>query len=280
MMPRALAVPAAALLLGVAVPGLAAEDAAPGRPASETPSVLRDVGFDQKLGATVPLDIPLRDESGAAVRLRAFFGKKPVVLNLVYYDCPMLCNVSMTGLASALDVLTLDPGKDFEIVTVSFDPREGPAEAAARKKRQLERYKRSGAAEGWHFLTGDAPALHSLTQAVGFRYVWDQASRQFAHPAGVVVLTPEGRIARYLFGIEYAPRDLRLALVEASAGRVGTAVDQVFLFCYRYDPSTGRYSAAILRIVRGAAVLTVLGLLAFILAMRRRERAAAAAGTV
>jgi protein SCO1 len=280
MMPRALAVPAAALLLGVAVPGLAAEDAAPGRPASETPSVLRDVGFDQKLGATVPLDIPLRDESGAAVRLRAFFGKKPVVLNLVYYDCPMLCNVSMTGLASALDVLTLDPGKDFEIVTVSFDPREGPAEAAARKKRQLERYKRPGAAEGWHFLTGDAPALHSLTQAVGFRYVWDQASRQFAHPAGVVVLTPEGRIARYLFGIEYAPRDLRLALVEASAGRVGTAVDQVFLFCYRYDPSTGRYSAAILRIVRGAAVLTVLGLLAFILAMRRRERAAAAAGTV
>jgi protein SCO1 len=280
MTPRALAAIAAAALLGLGVPAIAAQDAAPGRPASETPSVLRDVGFDQKLGATVPLDIPLRDEAGTAVHLRDYFGRKPVVLNLVYYDCPMLCNVSMTGLGSALEVLTLEPARDFEIVTVSFDPKEGPAEASARKKRQLERYKRPGAAEGWHFLTGDQPSLHALTQAVGFRYVWDQASGQFAHPAGVVVLTPEGRIARYLFGIEYAPRDLRLALVEASAGRVGTAVDQVFLYCFQYDPSTGRYSAAILRIVRGAAILTVLALVSFILAMRRRERAAAAAGTV
>jgi protein SCO1/2 len=270
----------AAFLITAAGALIAADDDAPGRPAGESPTILRDIGFDQKLGDTLPLEIPLRDEAGRDVRLRDFFGRRPVVLSLVYYDCPMLCTVSLNGLASALDVLTLGMGKDFEVVTVSFDPKEGPAQAAERKRRQLERYRRPGAAEGWHFLTGDEPALHSLTRAVGFRYAWDQSTRQFAHPAGVIVLTPEGRIARYLYGIEYAPRDLRLALVEASAGRIGSAVDQVLLYCYQYDPSSGRYSAVVMRIVRAAAILTVLGLGTFIVVMRRREAAGAASRAV
>jgi protein SCO1 len=270
----------AAGLMTLASALLAADDAAPGRPASEKPTIVREIGFDQKLGESVPLDLPLRDEAGRAVRLRDFFGRRPVVLSLVYFDCPMLCTVTLNGLASALDVLTLDVGKDFEVVTVSFDPKEGPAQAAERKKRQLGRYKRPGAEEGWHFLTGDEPAIHALTRSVGFRYAWDQASQQFAHPAGVLVLTPEGRIARYMYGIEYAPRDLRLALVEASAGKIGTPVDRILLYCYQYDPSRGRYSAVVMRIVRVAAVVTLLGLGTFIVVMRRRETVGAPSRTV
>src|SRR5262249_49574225 len=183
-----------------------------------------------------------------------YFGGKPVVFSLVYYECPMLCTLTLNGLASALSVLSFEPGKQFEIVTVSFDPRDTPEKAAARKKAYLQRYKRPGAEAGWHFLTADAAAAQRLTRAVGVRDVWDAETRQLAHPSGILVLTPEGRIAQYLYGIEYAPRDLRLALVEASAGRIGSAVDQVVLFCYQYDPATGRYGAAIMRIVRLASV--------------------------
>jgi protein SCO1/2 len=243
----------------------------PGPSSNETPSLLREIGFDQKLGAALPLDAVFRDESGAPVRLGDYFGKRPVVLTLVYFDCPMLCTISMNGLTSALAVLPFEPGREFELVSISFDPRERPAQAAARKKVQLARYERAGAASGWHFLTGDKESIDRVTQAVGFRYAWDAETRQFAHPAGTVIATGGGRVSRYLFGIEYAPKDLRLALVESGDGKIGGLVDQALLFCYQYNPHSGRYSAAIMNVVRIAAVLTVLALGGFIFVMRRRE---------
>jgi protein SCO1/2 len=236
------------------------------------PAILRDVGFDQKLGDTVPLDIALRDEDGRAVRLGDYFRGRPVVLSLVYYECPMLCTLTLNGLVSSLDVLSFDPGKEFEIVTVSFEPKETSQLATAKKKAYLQRYKRTGAALGWHFLTGDAANIARLTRAVGFRYAWDEPMRQYAHPSGILVLTPQGRIARYLYGIEYAPKDLRFALIESSEGRIGSPVDSVILYCYQYDPTKGTYSAAIMRMVRTGGLLTVLGLGTFIVVMRRRER--------
>lgn len=239
-----------------------------------TPPALREVAFDQKLAQQLPLDIALRDEAGRAVKLSDYFGKRPVVLTLVYYECPMLCTLTLNGLTSALSVLSFDVGKEFDVVTVSFEPRETPELAAAKKAAYLKRYKRPGAAAGWHFLVGDKPELDRLTEAVGFRYAWDERTRQWAHPSGVVTLTPQGRISHYLFGIEYAPKDLRLSLVEASRGNIGTAVDQVLLYCYQYDPATGRYGAAVMRLVRALSVLTILALLSFILVMWRRERLA------
>jgi protein SCO1/2 len=188
----------------------------PGQPAATLPAPLREIGFDQNLDQHVPLDTTFRDESGRTVRLGDYFGTRPVVLLFAYYDCPMLCTQVINGLASALGVISLQPGRDFEIVTVSFDPRDTPAKAAERKAVALERYKRDGAAASWHFLTGDQPSIKRLTSAAGFRYVWDAPTKQFAHPSGVIVLTPDGRLARYLFGIEYGPRDLRFGIVEAS----------------------------------------------------------------
>jgi protein SCO1/2 len=258
-----------ALFAFLAAPALAQ------RPDNVKPTILRDIGFDQKLGESVPLDVPFRDETGRPVRLRDYFSAgKPVVLNLVYYDCPMLCTVTLSGMASALKELSLDPGKEFEVVTIGFDPKEGPAQAAAKKREFMARYKRPRAEAGWHFLTGEIASIHRVTQAVGFRYVWDQASQQFAHPAGTVVLTADGKIARYMFGVEYAPRDLRLAIVEASANRIGSPVDQILLACYQYDPSSGRYSASIMKILRLAGIATVASILAFVLVSLRRERAA------
>jgi protein SCO1/2 len=250
---------------------------AAGASAEERPTLLREVGFDQKIGATVPGDIALRDESGRAVKLSDYLGRKPVVLALVYYDCPMLCTMTLNGLVSAMNAVAFDAGKDFEVVTVSFEPRETPELAAAKKLTYLKRYPRPGAERGWHFLTAEPADVARLTGAVGFRYAWDERLRQYAHPAGIVVLTPEGKVARYLFGIEYAPKDLRFALVEASAGRVGGVVDQAILYCYQYDPATGRYGAAVMRILRVGAGLTLAALVAFIVVMLRRERAAARA---
>ena len=244
-----------------------------GPPASQLPKALREIGFDQNLDQRVPLDTTFRDEAGATVRLGDYFGKRPVVLVFAYYDCPMLCTIVVNGLSSALGVLSLDPGRDFEIVTVSFNPRDTPAAAAAKKAVYLERYKRPGAAEGWHFLTGDQPSIDRLTKAAGFRYAWDAGTQQFAHPSGVIVLTPDGRLARYLFGVEYGPRDLRFALVEASAGKAGSPVDSLLLYCYHYDPMTGRYGPAIMRAMRLAGATTVFALAAFIVAMVRREKA-------
>jgi protein SCO1/2 len=248
-----------------------------GLPAGIKPEILRDIGFDQKLGDALPLDIAFRDEAGKPVRLRDYFGKKPVVLTLNYYGCPMLCTVTLSGLASALNILSIDAGREFEVVTVSFDPKEDAALAAQTKASHLARYKRPTAEAGWHFLTGDQASIDRLTKAVGFRYAWDAETKQFAHPAGLVVLTPAGTIARYLYGIEYAPRDLRFALVEASAGKIGTLVDQAIIYCYQYDPMTGRYSASIMRILRTLSSVTVLALAIFIAVMLWRERATVAA---
>ena len=266
---KRLAVAVALLLSAVAA------SAGPERPADGRPPALREVGFEQRLGERVPLELAFRDESGRSVRLGDYFGRRPVVLSLAYFDCPMLCTVSLNGLASALDIVPFEPGRDFEIVTVSFDPKDTPEAAAKKKATYLARYKRPGAATSWHFLTGDLSSIVHLTTAVGFRYAWDEPTKQFAHASGVMVLTPDGRLARYLYGVEYAPKDLRLALVESSAGKIGSAVDELLLYCYRYDPALGRYGAVVMAVVRLFSVLTVLGLAGFILAMRRRERKAA-----
>jgi len=263
-----------ALLLAL-LPALAAAQMGavpPPRPA--TPGVLQEIGFDQRLGETVPLDLAFTDETGRSVKLSDYFGKRPVVLSLVYYQCPMLCTISLNGLAGALEVLSFVPGQEFEVVTVSFDPTETSELAAAKKKAYMARYKRPEAHAGWHFLTGPKESVEALTRAVGFRYVWDEATKQFAHPAGLLVLTPEGKISHYLFGVEYAPKDLRLALVAAAGAKIGNAADQLLLYCYRYDPQTGRFSASILNLVRLLGALTVLGLAGFILtaSLKRRSR--------
>ena len=247
----------------------------PGITSSTMPRPLREIGFDQNLDQYVPLDVPFRDESGRTVRLADYFGSRPVVLVFAYYDCPMLCTQVINGLSTALNILSLAPGKDFEIVTVSFNPRDTPATASAKKAVYLERYTRDGAAQAWHFLSGDQPSIDRLTKAAGFRYVWDAETKQFAHPTGVIVLTADGRLSRYLFGIEYGPRDLRYALVEASAGSVGNAADTLLLYCYHYDPMTGRYGFVVMRAVRIAGAATVLALVSFIIVMVRKEKRAA-----
>jgi protein SCO1/2 len=205
------------------------------------------------------------------VKLGDYFGKRPVVLSLAYYECPMLCTVTLNGLASALDVLTFDPGRDFEIVNVSFEPRETPALAAAKKAAYLHRYKRPGAAEAWHFLTGDADQIRRLTQAVGFKYAWDERTKQYAHASGIMVLTRDGRLARYLYGVEYAPKDLRFAIYEASQGNILSPVDHLLLYCYHYDPTLGRYGRTVMGVLRVAGVLTLAGIGALVIGMRRRE---------
>jgi protein SCO1/2 len=240
-------------------------------PAGQVPLILRDIGFDQRLGERLPLDTQFRDEAGRTVRLGQYFGQKPVILSVVYYECPMLCTLTLNGLVSALDTLSFDVGREFEVVTVSFNSRETPELAAAKKAAYLKRYRRAGAEAGWHFLTGDEKAVQALTKSVGFRYKWDARTAQFAHPAGLVVATPQGVIARYLYGVEYTPKDVRLALVEASENKVGTRLDRMALYCYKYDPTSGKYGAAVMRLVRVAAALTVLGLGGLVFVMRRRE---------
>jgi protein SCO1/2 len=271
------AVLAAGFLLAAVGASAQPNQLAPGTPVGNMPEALREVGWDQRLGEVVPADLELRDESGRSVRLGDYLGKKPLVLSLVYYECPMLCTLALNGLSSALGVLSFDVGKEFEVLTVSFDPKEGPELAVKKKAAYVGRYKREGAERGWHFLTGDAAQLERLTKAVGFRYAWDEATKQWAHPAGVVTLTPDGRIAHYLFGVEYAPKDLRLSLVEASEGKIGSPVDQVLLYCYQYDPQTGSYGAVIMRIVRLAGVATLAALGTFIFVMLRRDRRTARA---
>jgi len=254
---------------------------APGSPPVEAPlpaPPLKDIGFDQNLGASVPLDLPLRDEAGKTIHLRDYLGKRPVVLSLVYFDCPMLCGMTTDGLVRSLRALRLSVGKDFEVLSVSFDPRETPEMASAKKGPVMRQYGRAGAAEGWHFLTGESTSLAALTKSVGFRYVWDAEQKQFAHATGIVVLTPEGRVARYFFGIEYPAKDLRLGLVEASEEKIGNVVDQLLLLCYHYDPKVGRYTAAVRNLLRGGAVLTIAAVAALVLTLLRREKRGAGAG--
>ncbi len=243
---------------------------------TERPQVLRDVGFDQRLGAQAPLDLPFRDETGRTVTLREYVQGKPVLLVPAYYECPMLCTLVLNGVVSALRALPFDIGKEFRVVTLSFNPHETSALAAAKKATYLEQYRRPGAAEGWHFLVGDESSIRPFMQAIGFRYAWDDVAQQYAHASGLVVLTPGGRLSHYFFGVEFAPRDLRLALVEASHEQIGSLVDQLLLFCFHYDPATGRYSRVALNAVRAGGALTLLALGAFVVVMLRRDRARAA----
>ncbi|MFW6175403.1 MAG: SCO family protein [Acidobacteriota bacterium] len=244
----------------------------------ERPSATEGVDFEQNLGARVPMDTRFLDESGADVTLAGIAGGRPVLLVPAYYECPMLCNMVLAGVASSLATMDLAPGEDFELVVVSFDPEETPELARQAEAQMVARYDRPGVAAGLHFLTGDEPAIRAVLDAVGFRYDYVPERDEWAHAAGIVTLTPDGTVARYHYGVEYPPRDLRLALVEAGDGAVGSAVDQVLLYCLRYDPSTGRYSLAILNLVRAGGVLTVLAMVAFMLAGRRRKNLRPAAG--
>jgi protein SCO1/2 len=240
-------------------------------PKSTLPAPLRDVGIDQKLDQQIPLDLVFRDEDGREVKLGNYFGSKPVILSLVYYDCPMLCTQVLNGLVGSLKALPFDAGREFTVVTVSFDPREKPELARAKKEGYMHRYGREGAAQGWHFLTGEQASIDALTHAVGFRYAWDEQTQQFAHASGIMVLTPEGKLSRYFYGIEYSPKDLRLGLVEASANKIGSPVDQLLLYCYHYDPATGRYGFVIMNAIRVLGVATFLGLALLIFMLKRRE---------
>lgn len=231
-----------------------------------------DVGIDQRLNNQVPLELKFRDEAGRVVQLRQYFNRKPVILTPVYYSCPMLCTQVLNGVTDSLSNLRFNVGREFEVITVSFDPRETPQLATTKKELHLRQYGRAGAAEGWHFLTGDEEAIKRLTEAVGFRYKFDPATNQFAHASGIMVLTPEGKVARYFYGIQYPPRDLRLGLVEASANKIGSPVDQVLLLCYHYDPLAGKYSAATMGFVRLGGALTLLALGGLIFWMLRKER--------
>lgn len=236
------------------------------------PGPLAEVGYDQRLGETVPLDLELMDETGRTVKLGDFFGERPVVLALVYYECPMLCTMILNGLTTSLRAIDFDPGREFEVVVVSFDSREGAAEAAAARETWLPRYNRPGTESGWHFLTGDEASIRRLTDSVGFRFVYVEEDDQFAHAAGILALTPQGRLARYFYGIEYSARDIRLGLIEAADEKIGSMVDQVLLYCFHYDPSTGTYSAAAMNLVRLGALVTMLILGAFLLVHWRRDR--------
>jgi protein SCO1/2 len=253
---------AAAALLGVfLVAGASAEDA-----------VLKEIGYDQKLGARLSRDLRFRDAEGQEIYLGTLFQKRPAVLALVYYECPMLCTLILNGLVRSLKAVPLVPGRDFDVVAVSINPAETPELAAAKKEIVLRQYGKWESGEGWHFLTGDEPSIRALADAVGFRYKYDPATRQYAHASGILVVAPGGKVSRYFLGVEYAPRDLRLALVESGFGRVGTFADQVMLFCYQYDPAHGRYTLAVMNLVRAAGLLTLLVLGGAVARMALAER--------
>lgn len=238
-----------------------------GKVSTGLPPALQKVGIDQKLDQHLPLDAVFKDENGNEVKLAQYFGKRPVVLSLVYYSCPMLCNQVLNGMVGTFKGLAFNPGAEFEVVTISFDSREAPALAAAKKKtyvNYLPEAKRATIESGWHFLTGDEANIRRVTEAVGFRYNFDAATDQFAHASGIMVLTPEGKLARYFYGIEYSPKDLRLGLVEASANKIGSPVDQLLLYCYHYDPATGKYGAVVMNMVRVGGIVTVVGLVGLI----------------
>lgn len=240
------------------------------------PGVLKDVGIDQKLNAQLPLDLHFRDEAGGDVQLRGFFGKRPVILTLVYYKCPGLCTLVLNDLTRAMKVMKQSAGENFDVVTVSFDARETPDLAAEKKHHYLQDYHRPNAAAGWHFLTGDEASIKQLTSTVGFRYAFDPKSDQYAHAGGIVVLTPTGKISRYFFGIDYSAKDLGNALVDASAETIGaSAPAKTILYCFQYDPTTGKYSLIVTRALRVGAVATMLALFGFVFIMLRRDRQAA-----
>jgi protein SCO1/2 len=248
-----------------------------GNPSTGLPEALQEVRIEQKLDQQLPLDLVFRDESGREVKLGQYFGEKPVVLAFVYYDCPMLCTQILNGMVTSFRVLPFQMGKEFEVVTISFDPRETP-ELAQKKKKiyvdYLPEKMRAGATNGWHFLTGDQANIAKITDAAGFRYHYDEKTQQFAHASAVMVTTPHGKLSRYYYGIEYPARDLRLGLIESSANKIGSPVDQLLLYCYHYDPATGKYGAVVMNIMRIAGVITLLGIAALLLLLKARNTTA------
>ncbi len=249
----------------------------PAQSSRQTPGgqteILKQVAFEQKLNAQLPLDLKFREETGREVRLGDYFTNKPVIVVPVYYECPMLCNLTMSSLVKTLKTLgSMNPGKDFQVVMFSFDPRETPQLAAEKKHAYLKRYDRPGTENGWTFLTGQEAPVRALTEAMGFRYVYDPSIQQYAHAAGFVVATPQGKISRYLFGIEYGARDLRLGLLESGNGKIGDPVGQLLLLCFHYDPASGKYTMNVLTAVRIAGLLTLGAMGAFLIVSFRRER--------
>jgi protein SCO1 len=261
--------------MGVPKGGSPLYNARPYTPSAPTglPAVLNEVGIDQKLNTQLPLDLVFRNEKGEQVKLGDYFGKKPVIISLVYYECPMLCNQVLNGMISSFRTMNFAPGKEFDVVTVSFDSRENAGHAANKKKTYVDylpEAKRADAATGWHFLTGDDENIKQLTEAIGFRFRFDTATNQFAHASGIFVATPEGKLARYFYGIEYAPKDLRLGLVEASQNKIGSPMDKLMLYCYHYDPATGKYGATVINIIRLGGVITLIAVVGMFVWMRRR----------
>jgi protein SCO1/2 len=241
---------------------------------SGLPPALRDVAIEQRLNQQLPLDLTFRDEGGESVKLAQYFGKKPVVLSLVYYDCPMLCTQVLNGMVTAFRVLPFQIGKEFDVVTVSFDPRETALLAAAKKKTYvgyLPQTMQPGANNGWHFLTGDEASIKQLTDAVGFRYHWDEATKQFAHASAIMMATPQGKLSRYYYGIDYSARDMRLGLIESAQNKIGSPVDQLLLYCYHYDPATGKYGAVVMNMIRLGGIATIIGIVIMLLLLRRRS---------
>lgn len=242
-----------------------------GEAADKTPPQLREVTFKQRLGQQLPLDARLLDETGTSVALGDFFTTgRPVVLAFVYYRCPMLCIQVMNGISSALKALPFAPGTDFDVVLVSFDPRDTPADAAEKKRTHLQYWSAESQSAGWHFLTGDEPTIRRVTSAAGFTYRWDEIQKQFAHVSGLLVTTPDGRLSRYFYGIEYSPKELRLALVESGEGRVGSVIDELLLYCFHYDPEAGRYGAVVMNLIRLGGVVMLAVMAGFFLLTRRR----------
>jgi len=238
------------------------------------PTALRDVRIEQKLNQQLPLDLMFRDETGQPVKLGQYFGQKPVVISLVYYDCPMLCTQVLNGMIESIRVLPFQLGKEYDVVTISFDPRETAKLADAKKKvyvGYLPEKMQASANSGWHFLTGDAESIKQITDAVGFRYHYDEATKQFAHASAIMIATPQGKLSRYYYGIEYPARDLRLGLIESAQNKIGSPVDQLLLYCYHYDPATGKYGAVVMNIVRAGGVLTMLTMVGMFLLLRRRS---------
>lgn len=239
-------------------------------PASVKPVGLQNVGIQQRLEQQIPLDLSFRDETGKAVRLGDYIGKKPVILNFVYYRCPMLCPELLIGLESSLKVLKFNVGKEFDVVTVSFDPNDTPAVAAAKKAEILKRYNRPGAESGWHFLTGPPQSITALADSAGFQYHFDEKTGQFAHATAIMVLTSDGKVSQYYYGVDFPPKDLRLSLIQASDNKIGTLADAVLLYCFHYDPATGKYSVIIGRVIQVGAGLTILLLGGMLLLLFRR----------
>jgi len=266
-----LALPRAALLLAASL-WFPAQAPAQGYDPILARDPTREVGLDQRLGEMLPLDLVFRDGTGAEVRLGDYFGHGPVVLALVYYECPMLCTLVLNGAVRTLRGVPLDAGEDFEVVVVSIDPGETPELAAAKQAEYVKAYDRPGGEDGWHLLVGDEPQIQELARAIGYRYVYDEASGEYAHAGGMLVATSEGELSHYFYGVEFVPRDVRLALVESGDGKIGTLVDQVLMLCMHYDPTTGKYGLAIMNSLRALGALTVGAIAVFVLSMLRRER--------